>query len=286
MENRVYEMAHIGCSVTSLQEMLDFLGSVPQLNNIRTQYIDYPYLSGVVGIKNCAIDIGFASKDGDKLIEVLDYRPKNQAEFPNSFLTIGTGFISYTVEDIEETKYKCMNRGARIILDAGLADGGPYAGKKHLFVQKCGVWLEFIEDTPPRLAKAGYIVSDLERCLRFFKRLDLKTDETFHKTLCGENYTAAILRSRRDDFIVELIEPVKKKYYESEIRSDMTGNVHCCFMTDRIDELYEDLCSNGARAQGRVTYITHGANTGAYAAYLTGPDGIKVELFQGKPTKI
>ena len=286
MGAQVFEMAHVGCSVQNLQNIIDFLKSVSGLNNIRTQFIDYPYLSGVVGIKNCAIDIGFATRDGDNLIELLDFRVKNEKEFSSGFLTVGSGFIAYTTEDIEAAKERCVRMGAEILLDMHQASGGPFNGKKSFFAKSNGVCLEFIEDTPARLSKVAYVVSDLAGSAKFFEALSLTCCETFDKMIGAIPYIASIFKHKKDGFFLELMEPQTKQYFDQEIRSDMTGNVHSCFFTDGIHELFNELCEKGAVPQGMPTYITHGVNAGAYSGYLTAPDGIKVELFQGKQTKI
>ncbi len=269
---KVEDMAHIGCTVPDLQTAVKFFKEVLNLENIRTQFIDYPYLSGVVGIKNCAIDIAFAKKDdADRVIELLDYKPPHKESYINDDTTIGSGRVCYTVANLDEVYTKCINKDTTAIT---VCDFGKYKGKRHFFTKQMQIPFEFIEGDVTMLVKVNYIVGDFNTALNYFDVL------SFEKVY--EEEGAVQLMCGKDSLIIELLSPQNVTLRKQDSMSSMVGNIHCCFLVANIEALHKELLNANALPQGKITHITHGLNSGASAVYLTGTDGIKTELFQGK----
>jgi len=56
-----------------------------------------------------------------------------------------------------------------------------------------------------------------------------------------------------------------------------------CFQSNNIKMVYEEFTEYGIKFVGPPVEITAGRNTGGYAIYFDGPDGIPFELFQPPP---
>jgi hypothetical protein len=70
------------------------------------------------------------------------------------------------------------------------------------------------------------------------------------------------------------------------VAANNIGSGHLGFV---VDDMLTDCGILGARGLefvGVPTEVTAGANKGGYAVYLVGPDGIRLELFQGPATPV
>lgn len=289
MDYEVLGMAHIGCTVSNLRESVSFLQTVLGFNKVRIQYTDYPYLSGVIGIPGSAIEIGFVQKDDGQMLECLNYTHKNSVVQDGDFSTIGNAYVSCTVDSFAQVYGACRQNAdpnITVLEEASTITYGKYAGAQHFFVQACGVVFEILEANEVSVVKTGFVVSDVGQSAAFFGHMGLQVEETFALTKNGQAYSGAVLTGANSALQIELLQPQAPKRYGQAILPDMTGNVHCCFHVRGIQPFWEALLGHGATAQGAITTVTHGINAGAQAGYMNAPDGIKLELFQGKPTAV
>jgi catechol 2,3-dioxygenase-like lactoylglutathione lyase family enzyme len=131
-------------------------------------------------------------------------------------------------------------------------------------------------------------VSDLEAAKRFFGLLGLKEDKSV--VISGERFAAYMGLDEIEADHVTLMLPGASPRFEVQLlhyrrpeaardpnmaRLDKLGFNHICFAVDDIDALVEDLRSNGVEVRGELRGF-HDRRL----FFLTGPDGITVELAQ------
>lgn len=279
-ECEVLGLAHIGCTVKDLDSTLRFMSECLCMRNQRTQFIDKPYLSGVTGFKGCAIQIGFAQNGTEgRVIELLEYQNPKGIFFENDFSIPGSAYIGWSVRNIEKTTEDCSRMGAVCVKNQEVIDAGIFANKKHTVVKtEDGILHELIEGEEFDLVKIGYIVTSLDYSCKFFERIG------FHiKNKNCEEKTVE-LQMDEEGIVLELREAEGRNV--QPIQSNMVGNVHCCLMVRGLEEIFQKLLDMGALKAGTPTEVTAGINAGAYAAYISVLDQIKLELFQGKPTQV
>jgi len=121
-----------------------------------------------------------------------------------------------------------------------------------------------------RFAYTGIRVRDLERSLRFYKKI-----MGMRETLRGKMKAGGIfvqLRSRRSRQLLELnYYPPKAKYYE---RYDSGSELdHLAFWTIDVDRRFKELIAKGAKVAVRPF-----SEDGYRLAFVKDPDGIWIEL--------
>ena len=143
--------------------------------------------------------------------------------------------------------------------------------------------------SPQRVHHIGITVRDVGRSVEFWKAF-LGVEPRWRQILDG-GYLGDVTGYQGihlDAAVIELpggtlLEILDYLTDDKSPNPDATanpGNVHICFETDDIDELWERALAAGARAvsPGPVE-VTEGPNTGVRAGYLRDPDGITIELF-------
>jgi catechol 2,3-dioxygenase-like lactoylglutathione lyase family enzyme len=137
---------------------------------------------------------------------------------------------------------------------------------------------------------SGLNVSDLDRSLNFYKNI-LGLEQLFEVQKLGKPVEEAtktrgaktrftMLKSRRGDAIVELIQYEFPKAKPSELKISDTGAPHWAFSVDNIDEAKKELESKGVKFNGTPIRVQDGPLNGRAFVYFSDPDGLTLQLFQ------
>jgi len=146
------------------------------------------------------------------------------------------------------------------------------------------------------MVQTGFAVSNLNAALRFLEgTLGLGVTgrhegESDYAQGPG-NLRDAILRAAwlaipNTDYLMELWEFRNPKGPPADTACNNSGSGHFCFMVKDMLAAYRILVDQGVQFVGRPTQVTAGVNKGGYATYFLGPDNIRFELFQGRPTQV
>jgi len=289
----ILDVAHIGCTVSDLDDTKIFLKSFLSEREFHTQFIDKPYLSGVIGFPECAIQMGFTDFGSNGgILELLDYKNPRSELVDFTLDRPGTGYLDFTVTDIKKHTEQMILSGASLIntSDASIitlnkSSKNDNLEKKYFFKTPTGILIAINEDksiSSLRLTSTGFYVIEIAPLLKFFARLGY----TFISDKKSENNNSVILKNKGAGPYLVLHECAAPPEGEIQIESNMTGNIHICVRVKDIDCIFDKMISMGATPTGKPTNITAGVNEGTRAGYITIPDGIKLELFQGKNTQL
>ena len=166
-----------------------------------------------------------------------------------------------------------------------------------------GVLLELIEQPGSgggsrlrRMHHVGYEVSSLRQATGFMVdilgfRLDVQStyDDTYYAGSAGRSEArvrAAFLTMPGSTCQLELLEFETPEATSADMANHNLGALHCCFMVDDIHATREAMISQGVEFVGPPAEVTAGVKRGAFAIYFRGPDGLRFELFQGRPTDV
>ena len=136
----------------------------------------------------------------------------------------------------------------------------------------------------------SYTVSNLERSLEFYVGLlgceviwQRENRDQYFRDIVGYPDSVAkmaMLRIPGSTHAIELIEYVVPRGVSIDVRTKNVGSSHIAFLVDDLRAAYEELCAAGVKFRSPPVAITAGANKGAWAIYMTDPDGITMEFFQ------
>lgn len=136
----------------------------------------------------------------------------------------------------------------------------------------------------------SYTVSNLERSLDFYVGLlgcevlwQRENRNQYFRDIVGYPDSVAkmaMLSIPGSGHAIELIEYVVPRGISADVRTKNVGSSHIAFLVDDLQAAYEELCAAGVTFRSPPVEITAGANQGAWAVYMTDPDGITMEFFQ------
>lgn len=136
----------------------------------------------------------------------------------------------------------------------------------------------------------SYTVSNLERSLEFYVGLlgceviwrRENRDQYFRDIVGYPDSVAqmAMLSVPGSPHAIELIEYVVPRGIAADVRTKNVGSSHMAFFVEDLRTAYEELSAAGVKFRSPPVEISAGANRGAWAVYMTDPDGITMELFQ------
>jgi lactoylglutathione lyase len=137
-------------------------------------------------------------------------------------------------------------------------------------------------------------VSDMDRSLAFYRDLlgmvlvlDIERSGEYIEQVVG--FPGARLRivglklPTGSDHILELIEYRSPRGKPVDARTCNPGTAHFCFVTNDIQQTYEELSSQGVQFKSPPVLIPTGPSTGGFDTYFVDPDGITLELSQPPP---
>lgn len=136
----------------------------------------------------------------------------------------------------------------------------------------------------------SYTVSNLERSLEFYVGLlgceviwQRENRDQYFRDIVGYPESVAqmaMLSVPGSSHAIELIEYVVPRGITADVRTKNVGSSHMAFFVEDLRAAYEELCAAGVKFRSPPVEISAGANRGAWAVYMTDPDGITMELFQ------
>jgi catechol 2,3-dioxygenase-like lactoylglutathione lyase family enzyme len=297
---------HTGITVSDLDRSVAFYVGTLGVEGARTQVSDQPYLSGVTGFPGCSLKIGFVQVEGDtSVLEIIEYVHPKGGQVGDEFGRAGTRHICWSVDNLSAIYERLSARGVRFLAPPSVVGEGPWRGFRGVFLRDPdGLLLELIEPPSPRdgsgrltnMVHTGFAVSNLETALRFFcdklglevsSRYEGESDYTRHfGGLADPFLSAAWLSIPNTDSLVELWELRDPKQSPADAATNTVGSGHLCFMVTDLPAVYRTLVDRGVQFVGPPVEVTAGVNKGGYAIYFMGPDSIRFELFQGRPTQV
>jgi catechol 2,3-dioxygenase-like lactoylglutathione lyase family enzyme len=114
-------------------------------------------------------------------------------------------------------------------------------------------------------------------------------DDVYYASSAGEPHAelrSAFLTFPGSTCQLELLEFRSPAETAADMANFNIGAMHCCFMVDDIHATREVMMARGVEFVGPPAEVTAGVNKGAFAIYFVGPDGLRFELFQGRPTSV
>ena len=136
----------------------------------------------------------------------------------------------------------------------------------------------------------SYTVTNLERSLEFYRDL-LGCEVLWQRTITDQYFRdivgfpdcvvkAVHLRLPGSDHVLELFEYEQPRGKTVDLNTNNVGNSHIALLVEDLQVAYEELSAKGVEFKSPPVMVDHGANTGAWGAYIVDPDGIKMELLQ------
>ena len=298
-------LAHVGCAVADLDAAMRFYNEDLGIEHGRTQLSDQPYLSDVNGLPDCRIRIGFALIEEDTTpLEVLQYLNPPGRPTGAAFGRPGSPHVCWEVDDLAATLERSRVAGIEVLSDPRPIEHGPWSGLSGAYLRGPGdLLIELIAAAGPggsgrlrRMHHVGYQVSSLQRTVGFMTdvlglRLNHRAayDDRYYARPAGEASApveAAFLTFPGSTCGLELLEFVTPDTAAADPANHNPGALHCCFMVDDIHVTREDMMAVGVEFVGPPAEVTAGVNKGAFAIYFKGPDELRFELFQGRPTSV
>jgi len=298
-------LAHIGCAVGDLDQAMRFYNADMGIEHGRTQLSDQPYLSDVTGLPDCRIRIGFALIEGDATpLEVLEYLDPPGKPTGAAFGRPGSPHICWEVEDLGAMLERLQAGGLATLSEPRRIEHGPWSGMSGVYLGgPGGVLIELIEHPGSsgtgrlrRMHHVGYQVSSIQQTVDFMVdilgfQLDYRStyDDAYYAGSAGEaeaQVQAAFLTFPGSTCQLELLQFMSPDERSADMANHNLGALHCCFMVDDIHTTHEAMMSRGVEFVGPPAEVTAGVNKGAFAIYFKGPDGLRFELFQGRPTSV
>ncbi|MGA2111616.1 MAG: VOC family protein [Anaerolineales bacterium] len=297
---------HSGITISDLNRSLAFYGETLGIEHIRSQVSDQAYLAGVTGFPGCSLKIGFAQVEGDtSVLEIIEYVHPKGGLAGVEFGRVGTPHLGWAVDNLSAAYQRLSAQGVKFLARPARIGEGPWRGGLGTFLlDPDGLLLELIE--PPglvggsgRLAKmvhTGFAVSRLKEALAFLSekiglevidRAEGESDYARHMGNLGDAFLqAAWLAIPGTDYRMELWEFRSPKGPPADMATNNVGSGHFCFKVEDMLSVYRTLAGQGVQFVGPPTEVTAGVNKGGYAIYFLGPDNIRFELFQGRPTRV
>ncbi|HUW14653.1 MAG TPA: VOC family protein [Anaerolineae bacterium] len=297
-------ICHYATTVTDLQRSMRFFGEVLGIEHLHTQVSDQPYLSGITGIPGCSLRIGLARTEGnDVTYEVLEFVHPQAGQSGAALGCVGTVHCCWEVDDLSAAHARLRERGVRFLTTPYVATAGAAGDRLGCFaLDPDGHPLELIgshqgHGGSGRLTRLHHVtltVSDLSAALPLFKdTLGLRVTSTFE----GDSRYLHSVGGRSDgrmrgatlnlpgvSMLLQVWEFCTPLGPAAKPAIDNVGSGHLCFRVDDIRRGFDTLVSHRIPIIGRPTEVTAGKNRGACAFHFAGPDGIRLELFQGPPT--
>lgn len=298
-------LAHVGCAVDDLDAAMRFYNVGMGIEHGRTQLSDQPYLSDVNGLPDCRIRIGFVLIEGDSTpLEILQFLNPKGRPAGAAFGRPGSPHLCWQVDDLDATIEKLAQGGLDMLSRPRIIEHGPWSGLSGAYLRgPGGVLIELIAGTSSRgegrlerLHHVGYQVSSLDHSLDFMMEtlgfdLDHQSefDDSYYASSAGgagAMLQAAFLTFPGSTCRLELLELRTPDPTPTDMANYNFGALHCCFMVDDIHATREAMLAKGVEFVGPPAEVTAGVNKGAFAIYFKGPDGLRFELFQGRPTSV
>jgi catechol 2,3-dioxygenase-like lactoylglutathione lyase family enzyme len=297
---------HTGMTVSNLDRSLDFYGRILGIDRFHSQVSDQPYLSDVTGLANCSLRIGFGQVDGDtSVIEILEYAHPKGRQAGVQFGSVGSPHVCWEVDDLPTIFARLCAAGVESLAPPSVITEGPWRGARAAFlVDPDGLLVELIEPAGRgggsgrlvRMAHTGFIVKDLDVALEFLTGMlglsvvDRYTGESAYLHQVGkldDSFMRATWLSVPDtEYVLELWELSNPRLPPADMFPPNVGSNHFCFLVKDIWAAYKRLSAAGVEFAGPPATSTAGINSGGQAIYFVGPDGIRYEFFQGRPTMV
>ena len=299
-------VSHVSYTVKSLERSIAFYGSTLGIEHVRTQVSDQPYLARVIGLPGCSLLIGFAGVEGDTaVIEFIQYVYPTSDQAGVGFGRVGTPYHCWVVDDLSAACQRLSSQGVVFMAEPRPVGRGPWGDASGtILVDPDGLLVELIELTGAtggqgrltRMHHTNLVVSDAAAAvdwlsdnlgLAVLARWEGENDYARHLGRLSDAYIrTAYLSIPHADYLLQLWEFRSPTGPPADTSTNNIGSGHFCFMVDDILTDYESLTALGVQFVGPPAMVTHGANRGAYAIYFVGPDGMRLELFQGSPTRV
>jgi catechol 2,3-dioxygenase-like lactoylglutathione lyase family enzyme len=298
-------LAHVGCSVSDLDEAMRFYNEHMGIEHGRTQLSDQPYLSDVNGLPDCRIRIGFALIEGDSTpLEVLQYLNPRGQPTGAAFGRPGSPHLCWQVDDLDAALDRLQHAGLTALGRPRRIEHGLWSGASGAYLRGPGGVLTELMAKPgstgqgrlQRMHHVGYQVTSLEVGLSFMVdilgfKLESRSsyDDTYYASSAGERQAqlrSAFLTFPGSSCQLELLEFRSPDATSADMANYNIGAMHCCFMVDDIHATREAMMAQGVEFVGPPAEVTAGVNKGAFAIYFIGPDGLRFELFQGRATSV
>ncbi len=298
-------LAHVGCAVDDLDAAMRFYIEDLGIEHGRTQLSDQPYLSDVNGLPDCRIRIGFALIDGDATpLEVLQYLSPPGKPSGAGFGRPGSPHVCWQVDDLSAVLERSRGQGVTVLTEPRRIEHGPWSGWSGAYLRgPADLLIELVAEDGSagggrlqRIHHVGYQVADLGRTIDFMVGvlgfgLDerMAYDDVYYAGSAGEagaRLQVAFLTFPGSAVGLELLEFAKPDAISADPANHNVGALHCCFMVDDIHSTCDEMTAAGVEFVGPPAAVTAGINKGAHAIYFVGPDGLRFELFQGRPTSV
>lgn len=136
----------------------------------------------------------------------------------------------------------------------------------------------------------GFQVANLKRSIAFYRDLlgfEVVWQRVVDAPYIGElvNYPGlelhqAMLSIPGSEHCVELLDYRNVERHSVDTRTANPGTAHICLMVAEFDALHERLVVAGVEFVGGPLEPTVGPNVGRRVAYMSDPDGIRIELIE------
>ncbi len=297
---------HTGMTIANLERSLAFYRFTLGITRFHTQVADQPYLADVTGLPGCSLRIGFGQVEGDTaVIEMLEYaHPKGQRAGVQ-FGSVGSPHVCWEVDRLSAACERLGAADVKFLAPPSVIEEGPWKGAHAAFLlDPDGLLVELVEAAGSsgntgrlvRMAHTGFVVRDLEVALRFLKdslgltlidRHEGESSYLRHVGRLDDAYLrAAWLAVPNTGYALELWELRSPRLPPADMFPSNIGSNHFCFLVDDIWAAYRKLADEGVKFPGQPATSTAGINKGGQAIYFVGPDEIRYEFFQGRPTRV
>jgi len=297
---------HTGMTVSNLERSLTFYGNTLGITRFHTQVADQPYLADVTGIPGCSLHIGFGQIEGDaSVVEILEYTYPKGRRAGTQFGSVGSPHVCWEVDCLSAAYERLGAAGVEFLAHPSMIGEGPCNGAQAAFLlDPDGLLIELVEAAGRtgstgrlvRMAHTGFVVVDLDVTLRFLhERLGLFIEDRYEGEsgylrhvgkLADSSIRAAWLSVPNTQYLIELWELRSPRKPPADMSPPNVGSNHFCFLVEDIWAAYRSLSNEGVKFAGEPATSTAGINKGGQAIYFVGPDGIRYEFFQGRPTKV
>jgi len=299
-------LSHTSYTVSNLKRTMAFYGGTLGIEHTHTQVSDQPYLAGVTGLPGSSLLIGFARVEGDiSVFEVIEYMHPKGGQAGIGFGRVGMLHLCWSVDNLSAAYERLLTQGVTFMAEPHLVGDGPWGDALGTFLlDPDGLFVELIEPAEESsgsgrltgMHHTTFTVSNLDAALDLLcGKLGLKVmakyegDSAYvrHLGSLDDAYVrAAYLAIPNTAHVLQVWEFRTQTGPPANTAPNHVGSGHLCFMVDDIMADYEALTARDIQFVGLPTEVTAGVNKGAYAVHFLGPDSIRLELFQGPPTRV
>jgi catechol 2,3-dioxygenase-like lactoylglutathione lyase family enzyme len=303
---RIIGLFHSGMTVSNLERSLAFYGQVLGIDRFHTQVSDQPYLSRVTGIPGCSLLIGFGQVAADTgVVEILEYSYPKGRRAGVQFGSVGSAHVCWEVDCMPAAYERLRAANVEFLAPPCEIGEGPWTGSQAAFLlDPDGLLIELMEARGEsgsagrlvRMAHTGFVVKDLNASSDFLadilglavlSRHEGESAYLRHVGPLDDNHLrAAWLLVPNTQYVIELWELRTPRQPPADMSPPNVGSNHFCFLVEDIWAAYQQLADQGVQFAGPPATSTAGINKGGQAIYFVGPDGIRYEFFQGRPTKV